>query len=306
VEGSKEDLNKLNNTISMIIDKQHIFPIILDIPLYQDRFGSPNRFIEMNPSIYIKETGDFIILVRTVNYLKYKDNKFQIYGSASESKYYIIRGQLHPEKSMNLDNYTCSQLEIQYNIPRQPSLWYGIEDIRFINENSVLTCIPECNGGRPGIFKGTLNGSTIRDIVKCEPFTTTEKNWMPYCETHVVYSVNPFTIKDIVYDIKEIIYSDSVLDGWHGSSNAIDAFGEKLFLIHKNRDKVYSKWLLYNPKTKYISHSKEFVFFKDSYIEFTCSLAKYNNRIFVGLGVNDSRAFIVEIKEDTIVKLFGE
>jgi hypothetical protein len=289
----------------MIIEKQYIFPIILDTPVYQDRFGSPNRFIEMNPSIYIKDTGDFIILVRTVNYLKYKDNKFQIYGSSSESKYYIIRGQLHPENAINLDTCSVHPLEIEFNIPRQPSLWYGVEDIRFINENTILACIPECNEGRPGIFKCTLNNSILTNFNKCQP-SQIEKNWMPYSETHVVYSVNPFTIKDIATDAKQIISVDDTLNGWHGSSNAIDAFGGKLFLIHKNRDKVYSKWLLYTPQTKQVVHSKEFIFFKDSYIEFTCSLANYNNRIFVGLGVNDSRAFIVEISEDTIVKLFGE
>jgi hypothetical protein len=79
-----------------------------------------------------------------------------------------------------------------------------------------------------------------------------------------------------------------------------------MFLIHENRDRVYSKWLLYNPKTKQTTYSKEFVFFKNSYIEFTCSLAKYKNRIFVSLGVNDNRAFIIEIGMDSIAKLFGD
>jgi hypothetical protein len=170
----------------MIIEKLNIFPLIIDTDIYRDRFGSSNRFNEMNPSIHINPSGEYVILVRAVNYLKYKDKSFQVYGVASESKYYITRGQFTQNSSINVDNCIWCPLEVNYNIPKQPSLWRGVEDIRFVNETTVLACIPECNDGRPGIFKGALNGACLTDFVKCEP-SQTEKNWMPYSETDVVY-----------------------------------------------------------------------------------------------------------------------
>ncbi len=289
----------------MIIKKKYIFPIILDTERYQDRFGSPNRFIEMNPSMYISPNGSFKILVRTVNYLKYKDKTFQIYGQSSQSKYYIMQGQLPNAGPVDLDDCTVAPLEVKYDIKTYPSLWYGVEDIRFIDENAVLACIPECNEGRPGIFRAHLDNYTLSQFVKCEP-SRQEKNWMPYSLSMVVYSVSPFCIKNILTNKIEIInVSNEGLEGWHGSSNGIDLFGEKLFLIHNNRDRVYSKWLLFNPISKSVSHSKEFTFFRDSYFEFTCSLAKHNSRIFVGVGINDCKGCIVEITEEEIVKLFS-
>ena len=64
-----------------IIAKEHIFPIIIKTQCYKDRFENQNGFIEMNPSLYISEDGSYTILVRTVNYLKYPNNKFTIYGN---------------------------------------------------------------------------------------------------------------------------------------------------------------------------------------------------------------------------------
>jgi hypothetical protein len=44
-----------------------------------------------------------------------------------------------------------------------------------------------------------------------------------------------------------------------------------------------------------IDLSKEFVFFAHSYIEFPTNLCLFNNRIFISLGINDIKAFIIEI-----------
>ena len=97
-------------------------------------------------------------------------------------------------------------------------------------------------------------------------------------EQKIVYSVSPFVIKSVLKDDRDEIYLSSEqqqkeLKWLHGSSNGIDLFGSKLFLIHINEDRVYDRWLLFNPKTKIINYSNRFVFIKDSYSEFTCSLA---------------------------------
>ena len=301
-----------------IIKKEHIFPININTQTYKDRFGNHNSFVEMNPSIYISEDGSYTILVRTVNYLKYPNNRFTVYGYNSSSIYSIMRGKIDND-TFNLDNYDIKPLDIQYNIPTQPSLWSGVEDLRFIDNNKIIACIPECNNGSPCIFSAFLKNNILSSFEKCSP-NIIEKNWMPYIHntpkiiysvspSKIIYSVSPFIIKSILEDDKKEIMLQkeqlNELSGWHGSSNGIDFIADsKLFLIHKNEDRVYSRWLLFNPDTHKVSYSKKFVFIKDSYIEFTCSLAAYKNNIYVGLGVNDNRAYIVHVLCEEVQKLF--
>lgn len=301
-----------------IIDKESIFPILIPTDLYIDRYGNYNGFVEMNPSMYILDDGSFIILIRTVDCLKYKDGTFTIYGNKSvtdstfisTSLYSIIRGKIDKDK-FNLDNYEIDKLIIKYNIEQTPSAWCGIEDIRFVNNNTILACIPEVNNGWPCICEGVLTDNILSINVKCNPYLS-EKNWMPYItsaeKSKVIYSISPFVIKSIMEDDREEIIlsyqASNELKGWRGSSNSIDLFGGNLFLIHKKEDRFYNRWLLFNQKTKQILYSKPFVFFRDTYIEFVCSLSIYKDKIYIGLGVNDNKAYIIQINKDEIMKLF--
>jgi len=274
-----------------------IYPILLPTQDFRDRFGNYNSYVEMNPSIHIEE-NTMTIVVRTVNYSKYKNNNFTVLENQSNSIYYILKGTLNNGK---LHLGTASKVEIKYNIPIYSSYWKGLEDIRFISATDVLATIPEGNPeGNPCIFRGKLLGTTITNFTKCEP-STLEKNWMPYLTDKVIYSLYPFVVKSIeVNDLQTLPINDERLNGFHGSSNGIE-FGKNtvLFLIHKNIERVYHCWLVFNYKENTIKLSEMFVFFNSSYIEFTCSLAKYANSIFVSLGVNDNKAFIIEV--DSII-----
>ena len=274
------------------------YPILLPTQDFTDRFGNYNSYVEMNPSIHI-EGNAVTILVRTVNYSKYKNNNFTVFENQSNSIYYIIKGTLNNGK-LNLG--TASKLEVNYSIPIYPSYWKGLEDIRFISATDILATIPEGNpGGNPCIFRGKLAENTIRELKKCEP-SKVEKNWMPYSTNKVIYSLYPFVIKSIDFnDLQSLPIKDERLNGFHGSSNGIE-FGENItiFLIHKNIERVYHRWLVFNYKDNTIMLSDPFVFFNSSYIEFTCSLAKYATSIFVSLGVNDNKAFIVEVDRAAI------
>ena len=280
----------------MIINKKNIIPIIIPTEQYTDRFGNQNVYVEMNPSLYINKDGFYVILVRTVNYLKNKDKSFTIYGKFSNTKYSILRGHIS-----NIEDYNIKNMEVVYNIPRYESWWRGVEDIRFIDENTLLACIPECNNNSPCIFKGILKDNVLSSFEKCSP-SITEKNWMPY-ENKVIYSVFPFRIKSIVNNDYEEIQVDKELKDWHGSSNGIDYNEEYLFLIHQNRERTYNRWLLFNPIQYKVRYSKEFLFFKYSYLEFTCSLVKHD-KIYVSIGVNDNKAYIIEIDKEEIERLF--
>jgi hypothetical protein len=283
-----------------VIPKKSITPIFVPGTLYTDRFGNPNQYVEMNPALWINASGAFTILVRTVNYLKYKGNRFTVYGSSSRSIYHIVKGQIE-DGPLSLDEAETSLLDVNVDVPTYPSLWYGLEDIRFLNETEVLACVPEMNEGRPGLFKATLNGKTISKFQPCRP-SYQEKNWMPF-DDKVVYSVCPFHIKSLKDDVRhEVPLSEEQkreLEGWHGSSNGIPWGEGILFLIHLNRERVYHRWLFYDNKQR-IQISEPFVFFRESVLEFVCSLVEYKDRMFVSIGINDNKAFVLELEKDTV------
>ena len=300
----------------IIFPKKDIIPIIVSQVFFQDRFNNINSFVEMNPSLFIEENGSIIILVRCVNYRKFNNKSFILYQTNSNSIYYILKGNIQDREKLDIENFEYKIVDTTFNLPTYPTYWFGLEDIRFINSNTILVNVPELHeGGKPSIFKAELNENKITNFNTCKPNTNSEKNWMPYNDNNsskVIYSLHPFTIKSIENDdIQEIHIDESTKDklrGYHGSTNGIPFLNddEKLFLIHINREKTYHRWLLFNIKTNDIKLSEEFLFFKNTYIEFTCSLSRFKDRIFVSLGVNDDKAFIIETCFEDIMKTFIE
>lgn len=294
----------------MIFSILHIHPIIIPQRKIIDRFNNPNAYIEMNPSMFITDAGDVTILVRNINYRKFYDKSFVIFDNYSNSLYSIIQCKIQDKVPLNLENSECSLIKCNNNLPIYNTYWKGLEDIRFINATSILVIIPECNkDGNPCIFRATINvdAQTIHSFKECFP-NQIEKNWMPYNERNgvekVVYKLNPFTIKSIDNDNTEVITTSleqkELLRNYNGSTNGIPYNGAQLFLIHTNKEKSYHRWLLFNTETSEITISNEFVFFSHSYIEFPCSLCKYNERIFVSIGINDDKAFIIELEPSAI------
>jgi hypothetical protein len=289
-----------------VFPKLGIYPIIIPVKVFSSKYGIAKNYVEMNPSIFINNE-DVTILVRCVNYTKYPNNNFTLFENESNSLYYKLSGTI--KDNFSLDFFKTEQLSHIYNIPTYWSYWKGLEDIRFLNNSEILVTVPECNtSGNPCIFRASLNDRTITNFKLCNP-NTIEKNWMPYNYENsykVIYNLSPFQVKSVERDdIEEITVSDEVkskLKGYHGSSNGIDFLDEKLFLIHKNQERVVHRWLLFNPETRSVKISEPFVFFNHSYIEFTCSLAKHNGIIYVSLGVNDDKAFILEISQLEIAK----
>lgn len=302
----------------LLLEKSNIYPIIIHLKMYIDKHNEYNSFHDMNPSMHIDRDGNVKILLRSVNYRKFYDKKFTMYENYSKSLYTLLSGKIKNNELLNLDNFDVQDVSYSYLIPTYPTYWKGVEDIRFVNANSILAIIPECNeSGNPSIFRATLENNVLHSFISCKP-NIIEKNWMPYTDDNnnemVIYSLNPFKIKKIDDEIfTEIIFSEEItkqLENYHGSTNGIKytplnkSDENLLFLIHKNGDKTYHRWLLFNYKTNEIILSKEFHFFKYSYIEFPVSLAIFNERIFISLGINDDKAFIVESNKESIETCF--
>ena len=278
-----------------------IHPIILPQELYTDRFQHRNSYIEMNPTMSIDSDGKVSILVRCINYRKFHNKEFILYEPYANSKYYILRGTIDAQSPLNLNSFTVEQLTEHNTLPRYPTYWLGMEDIRMIDSQSILVTIPECNmGGNPSIFRAKLDENHVHSFQECYP-NQTEKNWMPFTDkdgySRVIYSLNPFIIKEIESDTMTIYElsarMSSQLHNYHGSTNGIPYQDNKfLFLIHINKERTYHRWLIMGQH--YIGVSDEFVIFRHSYIEFPVSLCCVGERLFISMGVNDDKAFIIE------------
>lgn len=300
----------------IIFPKRDVIPIIVPQICFKDRYNNMNNYVEMNPSLFIERDGTATILVRCVNYKKFNNKHFTLYQSHSNSLYYLLKGIITDGVKVDVENFEYHLIEPIFNLPNYPTYWFGLEDIRFINSTTILTIVPELNeGGNPSILKAELNDNKITNFTHCKP-NNIEKNWMPYTYndvSNVIYSLAPFIIKSIeTDDMREITVSDVIRDklaGYHGSTNGMPFLQELgdgwfLFLIHVNRKKTYHRMLLFNVITNDIQVSDEFTFFKNPYIEFTCSISKHNERIFITIGVNDDKAYIIETCAEDIKNIF--
>ena len=302
-------------TSEMIHPTISIHPILLPQHCFIDVFKKMNAYISMNTSMVIEPSGQYTILIRCVNYRKFHNKQFTLYEPHSNSKYMCLQGVLYPSHPLTLESCSITELNVPYTQPTYSTCWKGPEDIRFIDSRSVLVNIPECNpNGQPAIFYATFDpsSSTLTNIQKCLPNTSPEKNWMPFQidsqPSRVIYSLVPFIIKSVHTDDKEAIpLSDtlqSALEGFHGSTNGVPTeTGEQLFLIHTNKERTAHRWLRVHPITNKLYVSPEFTFFKHSYIEFPCSLSEWNHSYFIGLGVNDDQAMILEVSKYAVQNL---
>jgi hypothetical protein len=296
----------------IIFPKKDIIPIIIPQVYFNDKYNDVNSYNEMNPSLFIEENGNITILVRCINYKKYESKLFTLYDTISNSIYYTITGKINDKDKLDIEKFDYNILEYTYTNDIFPAYWKGLEDIRFIDKNNVLVIVPELNPlGNPSVFKAELINNQITNFISCNP-NKVEKNWMPYFDNNVykvIYRLNPFIIKSIENDdMQEIEIPELIknkLEGYHGSTNGLylNKF-ERLFLIHINKEKVIHRWIIFNIKTQNVLVSEEFTFFKNSYIEFNCSLSKYNDRIFITIGVNDNKSFIIETCKTDIMEIF--
>ena len=264
--------------------------------LFKDRQGETNAFMETNPTFHINADGTFLLLIRQVNYRKFHNRAFKMGGVFSESKYHLFRGKFSDTKELV---YTeSSPVTFVDHLPQYDSCWHGYEDIRMIDDKRFLCTAPQASPtGSPVIVEGILEGATATIVRRCEP-STIEKNWMPFtagAKTFVLYSVSPLAIKVLEDPAPKILAPAKELAGYHGSSNGIPVSQGYLFLIHKYGERTEHRWLLFSPQDKKYGVSAPFTFLPHSYIEFTCSLCEYKGELYIGLGVNDDKAYIVVV-----------
>lgn len=285
---------------------QRIHPILCNHPPFKNRFGEWDRSLETNPALYMHPNGRFHMLVRLVDYKKYRGNCFTMGTEKSTSNYRSITGVYGDGEFVVLEE---APLQITNPLPVHATYWYGHEDIRFVDANTILAACPQANpSGQPCIVLGSINAKQHHAIIhRVLPPSQKEKNWMPFggaSPQRVLYNPHPFQVKGLEDSFPETIADMTCpeLQGYHGSTNGIpfDA-GGYLFLVHTTAsERFVHRWLWANFDTKQVKVSEPFTLIHNSYIEFPCSLQRLGDTLFISLGVNDSAAYIVEVKPPTI------
>ena len=280
------------------------YPIICPQIVFKDRFGNHNAFTEINPAIWFDTTTQtWTVLVRGINYKKLSNSSFTLYHSPAHSLYWIAEGK-------DLNNLEFRELKFEYgNLKWYSSYWNGVEDIRFIDKDTVIACVPQLNpGGGPALFKAKINRerSVLESFQALEPHARPEKNWLPFPDNKqiVLYSCSPLCIKALETDtIQELpcrefkdLFNKSI-EGYHGSTNGVSIGDEYCFLIHKNNveGRTVHRWLKIKNDFTDCSVGPPFTFFNHSYIEFPCGLVYKDDTLYVSLGVNDDKAYILQI-----------
>ena len=269
------------------------YPLVCPQLLVKGKHDETFSYVEMNPSLYIDDDNNYTVLIRLVNYRKYMDRSFYLGQDKSDSKYYMIKGKFEND---DFNEVSGKMLAVTTHMNKHFSYWTGVEDIRFINQDQVLVTYPELSTQCKAIIcRGQITDNSLFVEQICEP-SNEEKNWMPFDDNKVIYSVYPFVVKDIATDHKLTEISTALkIKGYHGSTNGVKLNNDYLFLIHKYTNYTEHRWLLWQPDTQTVRVSSPFKFMKYSYIEFPCSLVKKDNDYFVSLGVNDDKAYIVKV-----------
>jgi hypothetical protein len=271
-----------------------VYPIYCPPIKFTNIYGLNDAYSPTNPSLWISESGSYILLIRLVNYRKFHDYTFTLSEHLSNSVYMIQRG----ENVRMLLNDTAKKVNVVYNLPQHKTYWTGPEDIRFINETTLLATVPELTPtGFPSIFRAKLEGDKMYNFESLSPNTPAQKNWMPY-KSGWVYSVHPW----VVYtpQRRTLDFKTQCLEGYHGSTNGVLVDGWWWFIIH---DKKSHRWLKLRDDETDAGVSDIFAFFRNSYIEFCCSLSFYEEEFWIALGCNDASAHVVSIPLSSILKL---
>jgi hypothetical protein len=285
-----------------IIPVTYWFPIICPQQQFTDKTGSPNAYQDTNPSLYVDSSGNARILVRQVNYRKFKDRSFFVGENQSRSIYHTINA-IYANSKFTIQN--SSPLQHETTLQKYSTYWYGPEDIRFVTSNTILATYPELGpGGNPRVVSGSISGSGSINFTELLGGGPVEKNWMPFLHCgspYIVYSVSPLIIRPLRSTESISLHTLSDLEGYHGSTNGICYKQGYLFLIHKYTQKTEHRWLYINLHTRHVAYSEPFAFFPHSYIEFPCSLVELpDKKIAISLGVNDSMAYIAVIEPEVI------
>ena len=299
----------------------------------------------MNPSIFIDDDGDILVILRHINYTLYHSENNQRFPSIWGPLSY-----LHPEEDQRLvtANYLC-RLDKDLNI-----INYTLIDTTKLNVKPIWTFVGE-EDARLVKWEGkyyatgvrrdtTVNGqgrmelselaidkeawtakevSRIRIEAPVNKESYCEKNWMPILERPFQYvkwtsptevvEASPTSTESKQLSVVEGVKSST---DQRGGSQVINWGDYYIAITHEvvlfknylgQKNGTYRHRLcVWDKEFKLIGLSPESFSFLDGQIEFVCGAAEYQGNLLVGFGFVDNAAFVLELPADLVNKMIEE
>ena len=299
----------------------------------------------MNPSPFLDDDGELLLILRHINYTLYHSENNQRFPSVWGPLSY-----LHPEKDQRLitQNFLC-RLDADYNITDYTlidttthdvkPIWtfVGMEDARLVKWNGKyygtgVRRDTTTNGvGRMELQELEIDKkawtakevSRVRIEAPINKESYCEKNWMPVldkpfhyikwtCPTELV-EADPVTGESTQLAVVEGAKANA---DQRGGSQAIQWGEYYIAITHevvlyknylKQKNGTYRHRLcVWDKDFKLIGLSPESWSFLDGQIEFVCGAAVVNDNLVIGFGFQDNAAFVLEVPKDLVNNMVEE
>jgi hypothetical protein len=300
----------------------------------------------MNPSIFIDDDGDILVILRNINYTLYHSENQQKFPSRWGPLAY-----LHPEKDMHLRtvNYLCrldKNLSIINSCVIDTSkldinpVWdfVGEEDCRLVKWDGDYYAIgvrrdTKTNGeGRMELSKIELDKKnwTAKEVSRLRvpaPGTNLsycEKNWVPIIDKpyHFIKWTSPTEVVRTYPDLPErceqvsVKSATSVGPDQRGGSQVIKWGEHYISITHEvnlfnnylgQKDGIYRhRFCIWDQDLNLIGISPEPFSFLNARIEFCAGAAIYENDLLVTFGFQDNAAFILRMPNTVVEEIIKE
>lgn len=262
---------------------------------------STNEYKSSSMSLYI-DNGNLIGIQRFVNYSLHSSGSYTI--RAEDNKVRTINHLVTLGDNLEI----TSRKEIESPKGTYDSLIKGLEDIRFIDRNTLIAVSNEYNSKKiPELCYIELKDDKITKLLplRINGEIKTEKNWLPIIindgKIQFIYSYHPFIIYSFdpsenqlkkIHEQKTSLYMKNM----RGSAAPIPYRNGHLILIHSVHyalPRKYYHQFLYLVNNEL--HVSEFFVFKKPAIEYCIGMVQYNNNLLLCYSSDDNSTEIMSI-----------
>ena len=298
----------------------------------------------MNPSPFVDDDGDILLILRHINYT--------LYHSENDQRFPSIWGPLsylHPEKDQRLvtTNYLC-RLDSDYNITNFTQIdtsqldvtpiwtFVGMEDARLVKWNGKyygtgVRRDTTTNGvGRMELQELDIDKenwtakevSRVRIEAPVNKDSYCEKNWMPILDKpfHYVKWTSPTEVIEadaVTGESKQLSVTQGVVSptDQRGGSQVLKWGKHYIAITHevvlyknylKQKNGTYRHRLCVWDKDFKLVGLSESLSFLDGQIEFVCGAAVVNKNLLVTFGFQDNAAFALEMPKKMVDEMIEE
>ena len=298
----------------------------------------------MNPSPFVDDDGDILLILRHINYT--------LYHSENDQRFPSIWGPLsylHPEKDQRLvtTNYLC-RLDSDYNITNFTQIdtsqldvtpiwtFVGMEDARLVKWNGKyygtgVRRDTTTNGvGRMELQELEIDKenwtakevSRVRIEAPVNKDSYCEKNWMPILDKpfHYVKWTSPTEVIEAdaaTGESKQLSVTQGVVSptDQRGGSQVLKWGKHYIAITHevvlyknylKQKNGTYRHRLCVWDKDFKLVGLSESLSFLDGQIEFVCGAAVVNKNLLVTFGFQDNAAFALEMPKKMVDEMIEE